>query len=159
MKLNLKKGEDMNSLEYLKSKQIQFREIVLSEIPKSSEDVVRIYGCPLEQVLKTLVFVGSEVIIIVLQGNKKVNIEKLRLIVNDRKIRMATPEEIKKLFNKNIGSLDPFINSEGCIKILDKGIFNMDMVNMGAGVPGIGIEMTIKELKKAWDGLIEDISQ
>ena len=149
----------MNSIEYLKSKKIRFREIKLSAIPRTAKDVVRIYGCPLEQVLKTLVFVGRKVVIIVLQGNEKVNMEKLKSIVGDRKIRMATPEEIKKLFGKDIGSLDPFIKGKDYIKILDKKVFTIDIVNMGGGIPGVGIEMTIKEFKKAWDGAIDDISK
>jgi len=156
--LELKGGKIMNTIEYLNAKKIKFREIKLSGVPRTAKDVVKIYGCPLEQVLKTLVFVGKTVIIIVLQGDKKVNMEKVRSITKDKKIRMSTPNEIVKLFNKNIGSLDPFIKCENCIKILDKKIFSIDKVNMGSGIPGIGIEMATEEFRKAWDGVIDDIT-
>lgn len=159
--LKFKRAEVMNSIEYLKLKQIQFKKINLAAIPKTANDVVKIYGCPLEQVLKTLVFIGRKEVIVVLQGDKKVNFKKLNLIIDDNynKLRMATHKEIKKIFYKDIGNLDPFIKSEGCIKILDKKIFTMNIVNMGGGIPGIGIEMKTKELKKAWNGMIEDISK
>ncbi len=159
--LKFKRAEVMNSIEYLKLKQIQFKKINLAAIPKTANDVVKIYGCPLEQVLKTLVFIGRKEVIVVLQGDKKVNFKKLNLIIDDNynKLRMATHKEIKKIFYKDIGNLDPFIKSEGCIKILDKKIFTMNIANMGGGIPGIGIEMKTKELKKAWNGMIEDISK
>jgi prolyl-tRNA editing enzyme YbaK/EbsC (Cys-tRNA(Pro) deacylase) len=90
----------MNSIEYLKLKQIQFKKINLVAIPKTANDVVKIYGCPLEQVLKTLVFIGRKEVIVVLQGDKKVNFKKLNLIIDDNynKLRMATHKEIKKYF-------------------------------------------------------------
>ena len=61
----------------IKNKDIQFKIIHPDEIPRSAQDVERIYGCPLNQVLKTLVFVGkTEPVLVVLPGDKRANIEK-----------------------------------------------------------------------------------
>jgi len=49
----------MKSIDYLKSKRINFKEIRLKEIPRSALDIERLYGCPLDQVLKTLLFIGD----------------------------------------------------------------------------------------------------
>ena len=63
----------MESIDYLKSKNIEFKTIHLDEIPRTAQDVERIYGCPLHQVLKTLIFIGeTEPIIVVLPGDKRV---------------------------------------------------------------------------------------
>jgi prolyl-tRNA editing enzyme YbaK/EbsC (Cys-tRNA(Pro) deacylase) len=109
--------------------------------------------------LKAIIFIGKNIVIVVLQGDKKVNIKRLELLCGDKEMRMATPEEIRGLFGKEIGSLDPFIRTPHCRKFLDSIIFNMDKVNMGSGIPDLGIEMTTDELKKAWDGdIVHDIS-
>jgi prolyl-tRNA editing enzyme YbaK/EbsC (Cys-tRNA(Pro) deacylase) len=145
--------------EYLDANNINFREIKFDKIPITSKDVVNIYGCPLSQVLKTIIFIGKNIVIVVLQGDKKVNMKRLKLICKDKNMRMATPREIRDLFGKEIGCLDPFIRTPHCRRFLDSVIFDVDRVNMGSGIPDIGIEITTDELKKAWDGdIVQGIS-
>lgn len=55
----VRSGMLMESEKDLISSGVAFRKIVLTEIPKTAVDVERIFGCALEQVLKTLVLVGS----------------------------------------------------------------------------------------------------
>ena len=149
----------MTSLEYLKSKKIQFKEIHLTAIPRTASEVVQIFGCPIQQVLKTLIFIGKKPILVVLQGNKKADIDKIKKLTNDMQIRMATPSEIKDLFNVEIGNLSPFMQLKQGIKIIDVAIFSLDTVNTGSELPGIGIEITIPELRNAWEGQIGNISK
>ena len=73
----------------IKNKRIQFKTIHLNEIPRSAQDVERIYGCPLNQVLKTVVFVGeTEPILVVLPGDKRVDIGKLKDITKQSNLRI-----------------------------------------------------------------------
>jgi len=51
----------------------------LDEVPKTVKDVERLYGCSLNQVLKSLVFIGeTEAVIAVLPGDKRVDMNKLK---------------------------------------------------------------------------------
>ncbi len=146
------------STDYLKSKNIEFKIIELDEVPKTAQDVERIYGCELKQVLKTLVFIGeTEPVIIVLPGDKRVNINKLKEIVNQKELRMAKPNEVEEITGYTIGGVTPFGIEKNIKKIIDKSIFKTEVVNIGSGKAEIGIEIKSKELEKVWDGIIADI--
>ena len=99
----------IKSIEYLKNKDIDFKIIHLDEIPKTAQDVERIYGCLLQQVLKTLIFIcESEPVIVVLPGDKRGDINKLREVVNQKTFRMAKPQEVEKITGYTIGGVSPF---------------------------------------------------
>lgn len=96
----------MKSVEYLKSKGIKFRLIHLKEIPRTAKDVERIYGCPLRNVLKTLVFIGASPLIAVLPGNKKASVGKLEIGsgIAETGIEMSG-EELRKAWDGMIADI------------------------------------------------------
>ena len=148
----------MKSVEYLKSKNIEFEKIHLDEISKTAQDIGRIYGCPLHQVLKTLIFVGeTEPVIVVLPGDKRVNMDKLKEITKQKNFRMAKPNEVEEITGYTIGGVSPFGIEKNVKKIIDESVFKIETVNIGGGKAKIGIELKSEELKKAWDGIIANI--
>lgn len=148
----------MRSTDYLKEKNIEFKIIHLSEVPKTAKDVERIYGCSLHQVLKTLVFIGeSEPIIVVLPGDRRADINKLKEITKQKNLRMANPDEVEEITGYAIGGVCPFAIEKNIKKIIDESIFKIQTVNIGSGKAEIGIELSLQELKKAWDGIIAGI--
>ena len=146
------------SLQYLQEKGIQFREIHLSEVPKTAQDVERIFGCPLRQVLKSLLFIGRAPVLAVLSGDRKVNKEKLAASVGEATLRMASPEEVLRHTGYPIGGVSPFGLPEGLRAVLDAVTLEQEKVNTGSGIAEIGIEISKEELKKVWTGIIADIS-
>lgn len=148
----------MKSIDYLKSRNIEFKIIHLDEVPKTAQDIERIYSCPLHQVLKTLIFIGEiEPVIIVLPGDKRVDIEKLKEVARQKSFRMAKPDEVKEITGYTIGGVSPFCIEKNVKKIIDENVFKTKIVNIGSGKAEIGIEMNSEELKKAWNGIIADI--
>ena len=145
----------MKSVEYLKSKNVNFKILHLKGIPKTAKDVEQIYNCKLHQVLKTIIFIGdSEPVMAVLPGDKKVSTDKLKEITKQN-LRMAKPEEVREITGYNIGGVSPF--GVAITKIIDESSFNSSPLNTGSGTPEIGLEFSPEELKKAWDGIIADI--
>ena len=150
----------MKSTEYLKSKGIEFKTIHLDEIPRTAQDVERIYGCPIHQVLKTLIFIGkTEQVIVVLPGDKRVDMDKLKEVTKENNLRMAKPDEVEEITGYAIGGISPFGIEKNVKKIIDESVFKIKTVNIGSGKAEIGIELNFEELKKAWDGTIANISQ
>lgn len=147
----------MKSTDYLKRKGIKFRILQHSEAPKTAQDVERIYGCPLHQVLKTLVFVGEkEPVIVVLPGDSRVDMNKL-IVVAKQNLRMAKPDEVLEITGYKIGGVSPLGIKKHAMKIIDESIFQIKTVNLGSGIAEIGIELDSNELKKAWVGTVADI--
>ena len=150
----------MKSTDYLKSKRIQFKTIHLDETTRSAQDVERLYGCPLNQVLKTLVFVGeTEAVLVVLPGDKRADIEKLKEITKQSNLRMAKPDEVEEITGYKIGGVCPFIIKRDIIKIIDERVFKRDIVNIGSGKAEIGIELNSRELRNVRNGIIAEITE
>ncbi|MBI2579859.1 MAG: YbaK/EbsC family protein [Candidatus Aenigmarchaeota archaeon] len=150
----------MKSIEFLKNNGIGFKVIHLKEVPKSAQDVERLFGCSLHQVLKTLVFVGEkEPLVVVLPGDEKAGIEKLRQISGQKSLRMAKPDEVERITGYSVGGVCPFAIENHLKKIIDKSVFDIDTVNIGSGKAEIGIELKSADLRRIWDGAIDDISE
>ncbi len=148
----------MKSLDFLKSKKIPFKTIELAEEPKTAQDVERLYGCPLKQVLKTLVFIGEAwPVLAVIPGDKRVDVEKLKEASGQKYLRMASAQEVQAATGYSIGGVTP-LGAEGkAIKVLDPQALAGEKVNLGSGKAEIGIELKSADLKKSWDGKIADI--
>lgn len=148
----------MKSAEYLKNKNIKFKMIHLDEVPRTAQDVEKIYGCPLHQVLKTLIFIGeTEPVIVVLAGDKRVDMIKLKEITKQNNLQMAKPNEVEEITGYTIGGVSPFGIERDTMKIIDESVFKTKTINIGSGKAEIGIELNSGELKKGWNGIIADI--
>ncbi|MCK5025585.1 MAG: YbaK/EbsC family protein [Nanoarchaeota archaeon] len=148
----------MKSLDYLDEKEILYNKIDLDEIPRSAKDVERLFGCPLHQVLKTVVLIGDKPVIAVIQGDKRISFQKIKEHYNFNSIKMANPNEVKELTGYPIGGVTPFgIDNSDYIFILDEHVLNEDKINIGSGKAEIGIELRSADLKKIWQGEIIDI--
>lgn len=108
--------------------------------------------------MKTIIFIGEiEPVIVVLPGDRRTDINKLKKVTKQINLRMAKPNEIKEITGYTIGEISPFGVEINIIKIIDESIFKIETVNIGSGKAEIGIELSSKELKKAWNGIITDV--
>jgi prolyl-tRNA synthetase len=68
-------------------------------------------GLDKSKIVKTIVMIADEkVFAILLRGNKRVNINKVKSKLNAEKAKMAKPEEVKVLTGQEIGCVPPLIN-------------------------------------------------
>src|SRR5579862_2803014 len=112
------------STQYLTQKGISFKIIHLQEVPKTALDIERLYGCSIKQVLKTLVFVTESIpLIVVLQGNKKVDPDKLKHHAGVSTLRLAQADEVFAITGYVPGAVSPFGIKSSIQKIIDSVVF------------------------------------
>ncbi|MBN1684332.1 MAG: YbaK/EbsC family protein [Gammaproteobacteria bacterium] len=145
-------------LNFLDQKKINYKFIQLKRIPQSSQDVVELFGSPLNQVIKTLLFVGDKNIIVCLPGDRKVDVEKLKKLFNVKKLRLAKHDEVEKLTGYQVGGVCPFLLPDNIVSVLDEHALHQEKINIGAGTQTTGIELSPASLKQIWLGKITDIS-
>ena len=152
-------ASDLTSVAYLKSKNVPFSMVRLTSIPITAQDVERLYGCGLNQVLKTLVLESDKgPIIAVLQGNKKLDFNKLKRMFGCSRAQLAPAPAVIEITGYAIGSVSPFGIPQKVMKVMDAQIFNESRLNMGSGDQLIGLELTSSDLRAVWDGIIDVIS-
>ncbi|MEM3126635.1 MAG: YbaK/EbsC family protein [Candidatus Woesearchaeota archaeon] len=146
------------SVEELQQKGIKFELRQLVKPAYTAKDVEDL-GIPLSQVLKSLLFIGDEPIMVVLQGTKKVDLQKLKKLMHFRDIRLATKEETLQLTSYPIGSVSAFGLKKEIKKVLDKKALDEYEFHICAGEPDKNIVLSNQQLLKAAKWIIEDISQ
>ena len=148
----------MKSIEFLKNNNIKFREIHLDEVPVTAQDVERLYGRALNQVLKTLLVVrGVLPMLVIIPGDKTIDFKKLEIVTGQGNFRMAELGEVEDVTGYRIGAVTPFGIERNIKKIIDESIFDIETVNIGSGKANIGIEIKSADIQKIWDGLVGDI--
>ena len=77
----------------------------------TSEEAAKVRGTKPEQGAKALVmYADRNPIMVVLPGNLKVDVKQLKADLGFKDIKMATPEEVRKLTGVEIGAVPPFGN-------------------------------------------------
>jgi len=148
-------------MDYVKNtKKIIEREEIGAEIKKhkiwgkKSEKVSEIFGIALKNVIKSiLVFLDEIPFLIVLQGDKLLDLKELEKITG-KKVTLARAGDIKKM-GFEFGGI-PCIGSN-LKMIVDQKVLNEEYVVGSAGSPYVGIKIKPKDLVKLNSAEVLDI--
>lgn len=109
----------------------------------------------LEDIIKSLVFVGDEPLLVLVQGNKRVSKERLESIFQE-KFGLASPERVKEITGYRVGSVSPF--GQEIRAIIDQPIMERKTVRPAAGSTCLGVTIDPKDLKELTSARTEKIS-
>ena len=130
---------------------LEFKNKVLT-----SEEASKESGYPIEKIVKSiLIFADNEPILVLVQGNKKINLEKLSKYLN-KNVRLAKAREVEKYTGFKFGEVCPLLVNTR--KILDKNILNLDEVLIGGGNLYKLIKIKVKDLIDIINPEIADIT-
>lgn len=118
--------------EYIKNDDIE-KPLTLVHTPnvKTVEQVANFLNVKPSQIVKSLLFVGRNGFVMALiQGDRELNVEKLKVHVNDQSLRLAEPNEVFETFNVPIGFIGP-VGIKDVRVIADHGIKYMKNVVVG----------------------------
>lgn len=148
----------MNSETELIDKGADFELITLVNPVHSVHDVQVACKCEASEVIKTLIFIGSNPIIAIMPGDKRANVAKIEEIIGERGLRMAKPAEVLTLTGYGVGSVSPFgINSE-IKQIADNSILTLPSLFLGSGKSDVLIKINQSEFAKSFRGIFASIS-
>jgi len=115
-------------------------------------------GAKPENILKVLLFIdnGGNKAIAVIQGSRKVDTKKIPGL---KKPDLASPDQVKKFLNGQIGGLAPIALPDGIKKIIDKGILELDFVYGSGGSRYTSIKLNPKIILEQPNCMIMDIAK
>jgi Ala-tRNA(Pro) deacylase len=96
---------------------------------------------------------------VLVPGDRKADIGKLRGIIGADDIKLASSEEVKERMNCEIGSCHPFGNLCGLKTYMDKKILDNETVAFNAGLHTKTITMDPRDLKKLVNPVVEDFAK
>lgn len=129
----------------LKDKKIDYQ--LLEHKPVfTSEEAAKIRGTSLKQGAKALVFYADKKpIMVVVPGDKKVDIKKFKITHHLKDLRMATPEEVEELTGVKIGAVHPLGNLHNLPTYVDKGLGRNQEIVFNAGLHNKSIKMEYRD--------------
>lgn len=146
-------------IELLKSKEIDYNHFKHEKV-HSSTDAASIKKHNIEDVVKAIVLkADGQYIQCVLQGNRKIDFEKVKEVTNVKKIKMAHPDDVFKVTNCKVGSVPPTGNILGLDVFLDKKVLERDKIVFSAGTHYDSVELKPEDFVTMVNPHITNISK
>ena len=127
----------------------------------TSEQAAEVTGVDIEQIIKTLLFMDKKhrPVIVICQGHKRVDMNKVMKFVELKKPRLARPKEIKELLGTEPGGTPPICLPKNIPVLLDKGVTKQEFVVGSAGTKFTGLKLKPYDIVKFSGGKIVDITE
>lgn len=155
----MKKTCKLKSTDSLDRAGISYQRLELDQAPHTAQDVKDICRCELEEVLKTLLFIGeSSAVIAVVDGTRRADTDKLCRATGQKSLRMANSDEVLRITSCKIGTVSPFGTARNAKKVMDLKITGLRRVIVGSGKATVLLELTTEALQSAWDGELAEIT-
>jgi prolyl-tRNA editing enzyme YbaK/EbsC (Cys-tRNA(Pro) deacylase) len=119
---------------YLSSSGIPIEIREFGESTKNSELAALALGCSVAEIAKSVVFVGRSTAVVIISGDRKVDLGKLSKLTGEE-VRMAKPEEVRQRTGFPIGGVPPFPHAEGVLVFPDSTLTRFRHVWAAAGTP------------------------
>lgn len=113
-------------------------------------------GFSLEQITKTLVFIGDEPFAVLCPGNRRVDENKLENIT-ETDVRMAKPDEVREATGYVVGGVSPF--DLDIPVFMEKKLLEQDKLKPAAGSRVAGAEITPEDLKSITEAEVADVAE
>ena len=133
--------------ELLDENKIQYR-LYEHEPVFTSEQAAKVRGAKLKEGVKALVLKTDkgEFILALVAADRKIDLQKLAKVSNNKKLKLANPEEVAKKTECEIGSVPPFGNVLGLKTFMDPSVIENELVEFNAGLHTASIRMKSKDL-------------
>ena len=152
-----------NAVRLLDSLKISYRllEFTVDESDLSAEKAASLLGRPLEQVFKTLVARGdkSGVLIATIPGNAELNLKALARLSGNKKVELVHLKEVQQLTGYIRGAVSPLGIKGNYPRYLDESANNFPLIITSAGVRGLQIELSPRDLARAINATTGQISE
>lgn len=127
----------------------------------TSEEAARVRRVPLKTGVKALILkteTGNFVVGLI-AADRKLELKKLAKIVGVKRLQLASPQEVLKITECEVGSVHPFGNLYGLPTFLDRSILENEIVNFNAGLHTVSIQMRPEDLLRMIKPVVEDFSE
>ena len=100
----------------------------------TSQIAAKVRGTSESQGAKAIVLRSrGKFLICVLPGNRKIDLAKMRAVIGEKSLSMATPDEVLKATGCVVGGVPPFGNLFSIPVYLDKSMLKNDEIAFNAG--------------------------
>jgi Cys-tRNA(Pro) deacylase len=144
----------------LRAKGISYRPLPHARAVFTCEEAASERGVSLSEMLKCLVFVDKstrKAIMACVPADRRVALGKLKQIVGMKSFSIASPEQIAEMTGFQRGSIPPIGLPDSVVVIADSTLLSKTRVNISSGIPTLGLEVAMWDLRKVFQGTFSNI--
>jgi len=116
-------------------------------------------GIPKDGIVKSLLFkAGDGFCLVIIQGSRRVSAKKLRRLLNEENVRLASAEEVLRVTGYAVGAVPP-IGLRNIMKcVVDKNAASLDAAWAGGGSADSLVHLKIADIIKYNSPVVADVS-
>ena len=140
--------------ETLDNSKVEYKHLTHEHV-HTSEDAAKIRGTNIEDAAKAIILKVEhksvdgakkfEFIQAVIPANQKIDLKKLKILLNSKNISLASPNEVLEHTGCTIGSVPPFGKMFNIQMFLDESILKKDVIVFSAGTHNDSIQMKAQD--------------
>lgn len=137
-----------------------WHEFLIKDDTRGADRASQATGINLDGIVKSLVFkAGNDFCLIIIQASSRVSTKKLRNLMKEENIRLASEDEVLNITGFAVGAVPP-IGLENKIKcIIDKNVLTKEKVWAGGGSINRLVHLKVDDIIKYHNPIIEDIGE
>jgi prolyl-tRNA editing enzyme YbaK/EbsC (Cys-tRNA(Pro) deacylase) len=144
---------------FLTERGIEARVVTLDDSTKTSQMAADALGCTVAEIAKSIVFAhGDSPLVVVISGDKRVDIRKLSATVGGR-VSKADADWVRGRTGYVIGGVPPFPHDEGVRVLLDASLRRFRKVWAAAGDPNSVMNISVADIVAALGSEPVDFAQ
>lgn len=127
---------------------------------KTSEEAAKVRGVPVSTGAKAiLMYADGKPIMVVVPGDKKIDIKRFKSLYGIRDLRMATPDEVKRVTGVEIGAVPPFGHIFSIPLYMDHHVKDNERIYFNPGRHDKTIAMNSHDLERVARPMLGDFSR
>ncbi len=111
----------------------------------TSQSAATALGCPVAQIAKNIVLIGSKPYLLVISGDMKVDMKKFSEIVGER-VRLATPDEVLEATGYKVGAVPTFGHLKPLKIYIDVSVTRYGLVFTSGGSDSTLLKISVNTL-------------
>jgi len=112
---------------------------------KTSASAAAAVGCDVSMIAKNIVLSGRRKYVVVVSGDRRVDLEKFSSLVGER-VRMAAPDEVLQHTGYAVGGVPPFAHLNTTTVYLDRSLMRFDHVYTSGGAHNVLLKIRVSDL-------------
>lgn len=127
----------------------------------TTEEAAHERGVRVEQIVKVMIARTStdELVAVLIPGDKRLDLDKLRGVLRDKKAGLASQDEIERVTGFTIGAISPVGINRFMPVYMDRGVLREEMVAISSGSPDAGLLLRSADLLRLVGGALGDFAR